>query len=119
MKKIIVITLLIITSVTCYVVGYVWATRDITPSNVKERDYIMQETTAPTKEAEVDANEDLTYILYPLYGEILIFQSDGDFYDYTGIWLCNLSQEDQIEILNRKRVFTKDELYTYLESLTS
>ena len=119
MKKIIVIMLLILTSIICYVAGYIWATDDITSPNVKEREYIMHETTTPTKDVDVTAKEDLTYILYPLYGEILIYQSDGNFYDYTGIWLCNLSTEDQIEILNRKRVFTREELYTYLEALTS
>lgn len=114
MKKIIIPTLIVIIAVVGYVTGYVWATNDIKPPNIKERVYHMQETTTP-----VVANEELTYILYPLYGEILIYQSDGSFYDYTGIWLCNLSQEDQIEILNRKRVFTREELYNYLESLTS
>lgn len=119
MKKIIVIVLLILTSIICYVTGYIWATDDIQPPNVKERAYVMNESTIPTKDTEIVAAEELTYILYPLYGEILIYQSDGSFFDYTGIWLCNLSKEDQIEILNRKRVFTREELYNYLESLTS
>lgn len=119
MKKIIIPGLIIIFATICYVIGYIWATDDITPPNVKERVYFMQEATTPTKDMDVVAKEELTYILYPLYGEVLIYQSDGSFYDYTGIWLCNLSKEDQIEILNRKRVFTREELYNYLESLTS
>lgn len=102
--------LVIIFAVTCYVVGYVWATSDIKPPNVKGRVYYMQETTVIQK-------EEMSYILYPLYGEILIYQSDGSFYDTTGIWLCELSKEDQIEILNRKRVFSKEDLFNYLESL--
>lgn len=119
MKKIIIPGLIIIFATICYVIGYIWATSDIKPPNVKERVYFMQEATTSTKDMEVVVKEELTYILYPLYGEILIYQSDGSFYDSTGIWLCNLSKEDQIEILNRKRVFTKEELYNYLESLTS
>ena len=111
MKKIIIPGLIIVFATICYVIGYVWATNDIKPQNVKERVYFMQETTTKTDDVEVVAKEELTYILYPLYGEVLIYQSDGNFYDYTGIWLCNLSQEDQIEILNRKRVFTREELY--------
>ena len=102
--------LIIIFATICYVVGYVWATSDIKPPNVKGRVYYMQETTVIQK-------EEMSYILYPLYGEILIYQSDGSFYDTTGIWLCELTKENQIEILNRKRIFTKNELDVYLESL--
>lgn len=119
MKKIIITGLIIIFATICYVIGYVWATRDIKPPTVKDRVYRMQEATTSTNDVEAIAKEELTYILYPLYGEVLIYQSDGSFYDYTGIWLCNLSQGNQIEILNRKRVFTREELYNYLESLTS
>lgn len=102
--------LIIIFATICYVVGYVWATSDIKPPNAKGRVYYMQETTVIQK-------EEMSYILYPLYGEILIYQSDGSFYDTTGIWLCELTKENQIEILNRKRIFTKNELDVYLESL--
>ena len=77
MKKIIIPGLIIIFATICYVIGYVWATSDINTPNVKERVYFMQEATTPTKDVEAVAKEELTYILYPLYGEVLIYQSEG------------------------------------------
>lgn len=111
MKKLIITASFFLSIIICYVMGYIWATKGVTPQKVKERAYKM-ESTIPV------INEELTYILYPMYGEVLIYQSDGSFYDSTGLWLCELSRQDRIEILNRKRVFTKEELDNYLEYLS-
>ena len=59
------------------------------------------------------------YILYPMYGELLIFYSDGNFYDHTGIYLSDLKKEEQIEILQNKQRFKIAELYSYLGDLSS
>lgn len=59
------------------------------------------------------------FILYPMYGEIWIYDSEGNFYDYTDIQLYDLTREEQIIVLNHTKVYTLDELYSFLESITS
>lgn len=113
MKKIIIICTLIITAMISYCIGYCFFSFDNPDINLKERVYVMPETT------DVALIDEPQYILYPLYGEILIYQSDGSFYDYTGIFLCDLSKEEQINILKRDKMYTLRELYNYLNSLTS
>lgn len=113
MKKLIIFCTLIITAMISYCIGYCFFSFENPDINLKGRVYVM-----PEKE-EVVLTKEPQYILYPFYGEILIYQSDGSFYDYTGIYLCDLSKDEQINILKRDRLYTLRELYNYLNSLTS
>ena len=119
MKKIILPILLILTGLISYVAGYVYIHNNNDNRIIKKRDYVMNsESTIPSAKKYSEQSEEM-YILYPMYGEVWIYKSDGTFYDYTGIMLCNLPREEQIMILNRSRIFTMDELYSFLESYTS
>lgn len=118
MKKLIILCALVVTAIIAYVIGYCFFSFDSPKLNLNERDYIMPEI-PETKTNEVEAfNEETKYLLYPFYGEIIIYRSDGSFYDYTGIFLSDLNKDDQIEILRRDKVFTIRELYEYLEIIT-
>ena len=115
MKKIILFGALIITAITCYVVGYVMFSFDNPTLNLKEKTYVM-----PTDFSSEDTTlQEEEYILYPMYGELLIFYSDGKFYDHTGVFLNELSKEEQIEVLQNKQSFKIAELYSYLGDLSS
>ena len=67
----------------------------------------------------INEKAEALFILYPMYGEIWIYDSKGNFYDYTDIQLCDLTREEQIIVLNHTKVYTSDELYSFLESITS
>ncbi len=98
--------------------GYVYIHMTNKNPIIVERDYVMSETITRTAEEYIDENETL-YMLYPMYGEVWIYKSDGSFYDYTGIMLYNLPKEVQIAILNRKEVLTFEELFKFLNAYTS
>ena len=68
---------------------------------------------------EIIEKTERLFILYPMYGEIWIYDSKGNFYDYTDIQLCDLTREEQLNVLNRNKIYTLDELYSFLESITS
>lgn len=119
MKKIILPILLIFTGAVSYVAGYVYFNINNETPIIKEREYVMNnEAAIPTQEECFEETETM-YMLYPMYGEIWIYESDGSFYDYTGIMLYDLSREEQIDVLNGRKVFNRDELYNFLEAFTS
>lgn len=115
MKKIILFCALIITGIVCYTLGYCLFSFDNSSIKFKEKNYVMSSN--PTIETTKVYEEE--YILYPMYGEVLIFRSDGSFYDYTGIFLNDLTKEEQIKLLQIKDRFTLVDLYRYLESLSA
>ncbi len=124
MKKLILPLLLICTGIIAYVTGYVYVHKSNSATIIKKRTYIMNMDNMQTIQDEecfddtIEKSEPL-FILYPMYGEIWIYDSEGNFYDYTDIQLYDLTREEQIIVLNHTKVYTLDELYSFLESLTS
>ena len=128
MKKLILPLLLICTGIIAYVTGYLYIHKSNSATIIKKRTYIMNTNVTPSiPKEESDENNfednfeesEQLFILYPMYGEIWIFDSEGNFYDYTDIMLCDLTREEQIDVLNCSKVYTADELYNFLESVTS
>ncbi len=102
--------------------GYVYIHMTNENPIIVERDYVMSETitAAQEKTAEEKLIEDEPmYILYPMYGEVWIYRSDGAFYDYTGIMLYDLPKDLQIAILNRRQLLNDEELLEFINSYTS
>lgn len=118
MKKIILPILLFFTGTASYVTGYVYIHMTNELPIIVERDYVMSETITQTKEECFEENEQL-YMLYPMYGEVWIYESDGSFYDYTEIMLYDLPQNIQTEILNRRYVVNLEQLFEFLNTYTS
>lgn len=119
-KKIILPVLLICTGIVAYVTGYVYVHMSNSEPLIKKRTYVMNmDIEQPLQEEfETKTTEEL-FILYPMYGEIWIYDSDGNFYDYTDVMLSDLNREEQLMVLKHNKVYTLDELYSFLESLTS
>ena len=115
MKKLILFCALIITGIGCYTIGYCLFSFDNSSIKFKEKNYVLSTVAS----LETTASYEEEYILYPMYGEVLIFRSDGSFYDYTGIFLNDLTKEEQIKLLQIKDRFTLVDLYRYLESLSA
>lgn len=118
MKKIILPILLFFTGTASYVTGYVYIHMTNKTPIIVEREYVMSETITCTSDECLEENENL-YMLYPMYGEVWIYKSDGSFYDYTGIMLYDLPKELQMAILNRKEILTFEELFKFLNAYTS
>lgn len=124
MKKLILPLLLICTGIIAYVTGYVYVHKGNSTPIIKKRTYVMNMDNMQAVQEEecfeeiIEKTEEL-FILYPMYGEIWIYDSKGNFYDYTDIQLCDLTREEQIIVLNHTKVYTSDELYSFLESITS
>ena len=115
MKKIILFCALIITAIVCYALGYCFFSFDNSSINYQEKNYVMS-SQPPIESTEIYEEE---YILYPMYGEVLIFRCDGSFYDDTGVFLEDLTKEEQIRLLQNNERFTLVDLYRYLEALSA
>lgn len=123
MKKLILPLLLICTGIIAYVAGYVYVHKSNSTPIIKKRTYVMDMDMQVVQEEEcfeeIIEKAERLFILYPMYGEIWIYDSKGNFYDYTDIQLCDLTREEQIIVLNHTKTYTSDELYSFLESITS
>lgn len=115
MKKIIIFCALIITAIVCYTLGYCFFSFDNPSINLKEQNYILQKDST----IESTNNCEERYFLYPVYGEILIFNYDGSFFNRTGIYLNELSREKQIELLQNNESFNLTDLYNYLDEFST
>ncbi|MCM1309102.1 MAG: hypothetical protein NC223_10930 [Butyrivibrio sp.] len=74
---------------------------------------------ADEEAAPAGAKEAYVYLLGAERGYIVIFRGDGSFYDYTDISLYSLPKDVQIEVLNTKKLTSRQELYDFLETYST
>lgn len=107
MKKLIILCALVVTGIISYTLGYYIFSFDISEMNLYDRKYIMPDIPETIEEE---------YILYPYYGEIMIYNLDGEIYDNTGVYLNDLSKEEQITLLRCDRTYTINEINSYIKA---
>ncbi len=78
MKKLFIIGALIIVAIACYTFGYSFFSFDENLINLKERDYVMPQTTPAEEYSEEETMHESVDIIYSIDGSAITYEFDED-----------------------------------------